>query len=123
MCVDRFIDRCREEVCNIRFDKQSSKRSNISSTELQCLRKRDDIVIKPADKGGAIVVWRKDLYIEEANRHLSDETFYRKETRDMTRENFKIVEEAIKQEIEEEHLPGSATALLPKDLRCSLFVT
>ena len=57
----------------------------------------------------------------EANRQLSDETFYRKETRDMTRENFKIVEEAIKQEIEEEHLPGSATALLPKDLRCSRF--
>ena len=72
LCVDRFIDRCRE-VSNIHFDKQSSKRSNISSTErkaLFCLKKRDDIVIKPADKGCAIVVWRKDLYIEEANRQL-----------------------------------------------------
>ena len=42
---------------------------------LRALRSRDDIVIKKADMGGSIVIWRKDLYIEEANRQLSDITF------------------------------------------------
>ena len=41
---------------------------------LQKLRKREDIIIKPADKGGALVVWRKDLYCDEAKKQLSCET-------------------------------------------------
>ena len=35
------------------------------------LRSRNDIVIKPADKGGAVVVWRADLYRESFLRNLS----------------------------------------------------
>jgi hypothetical protein len=35
------------------------------------------IVIKPADKGGAVVVWRRDLYLAEAERQLSNPSFYR----------------------------------------------
>ena len=30
--------------------------------------------MKPADKGGAVVIWREDLYISEAERLLSDAT-------------------------------------------------
>ena len=33
-------------------------------------------MIKPADKGGAVVVWRKDLYQKEAEQQLSNECFY-----------------------------------------------
>jgi len=35
-------------------------------------KKRKDIVINAADKGGALVVWRTDLYQREALRQLSD---------------------------------------------------
>ena len=40
------------------------------------LRNRDDIVIKPADKGSAVVIMDKANYIAEAVRQLSDERFY-----------------------------------------------
>ena len=39
------------------------------------LRKRKDIVVKAADKGGALVVWWADLYQKEALRQLSDTSF------------------------------------------------
>ena len=40
---------------------------------LQELKERDDIIIKSADKGSAIVVMDKVDYLEEANRQLKDE--------------------------------------------------
>jgi len=35
------------------------------------LCQHNNIVVKPADKGGAVVVWARDLYIQEAERQLS----------------------------------------------------
>ena len=39
------------------------------------LIKRKDIVIKPADKGGAVVVWSTPLHIAEAKSQRSDSRF------------------------------------------------
>lgn len=36
----------------------------------------DECIIKKADKGGAIVVWGKDMYVKEANRQLNNTDFY-----------------------------------------------
>jgi hypothetical protein len=41
----------------------------------ETMKERDDIVIKSADKGSAIVVMDKVDYLEEANRQLMDERF------------------------------------------------
>ena len=38
------------------------------------LKKWEGSIIKPADKGGAVVIWRNDLYFSEAERQLSDAT-------------------------------------------------
>ena len=54
--------------------------NNLTSAEkggIQELQVRDDIVIKPADKGSAVVVMDKVDYLEEANRQLTDERFYK----------------------------------------------
>ena len=45
---------------------------------------RKDIVIKAADKSGAVVVWRADLCQKEALRQLSGTSFYAKEDKDLT---------------------------------------
>ena len=43
---------------------------------LRFLKSREDVVIKSADKGGTVVVWRRDLYIEEAQAQLQNPSHY-----------------------------------------------
>ena len=65
----------------------SVKYSNLTGEEwapLKTLRNRKDIVIKPADKDGAVLVWRTDLYKQEAARQLADTKFYAKINKDLT---------------------------------------
>ena len=40
------------------------------------LYKKPDITIKPADKGGSIVIMNTEDYIPEASRQLSDQEHY-----------------------------------------------
>ncbi|CAJ0927182.1 unnamed protein product [Ranitomeya imitator] len=54
--------------------------TNLSAPDfqaLQTLRNDKDIIIKPADKGGAIVVMNKSDYTKEIHRQLHDDTVYR----------------------------------------------
>ena len=51
------------------------------------LVRRKDLIVKAADKGGALVVWRADLYQKEALRQLSDTSFYAKVDKDLTSTN------------------------------------
>ena len=48
-------------------------RSNITKQKIQSLHQ-----LKPADKGGAIVIWPKDSYLKEAYRQLNDSNHYQK---------------------------------------------
>ena len=61
-------------------------RSNITKQEIQSLHqlKTDDSLVKPADKGGAIVIWPKDSYLKEAYRQLNDSNHYQKIQKDPT---------------------------------------
>ena len=62
---------------------------NISKDELQAihnLKTDNDLIVKPADKGGAIVIWPKDAYLAEAYRQLNDSNHYRKLAHDPTLE-------------------------------------
>ncbi|CAN7947414.1 unnamed protein product, partial [Ixodes hexagonus] len=57
----------------------NAKASNLQPDEkksLEDLQQRDDIVIKPADKGGAIVIMDTTMYKTEALRQLNDTNFY-----------------------------------------------
>ena len=45
---------------------------------LQELKERGDIVIKSADKGSAVVVMDNVDYLEEVNRQLTNQRFYKK---------------------------------------------
>lgn len=58
---------------------------NMTSSELQAveeLTNNKSITITQADKGGAVVVWDTELYIQEAERQLSDQAIYKRLDRD-----------------------------------------
>ena len=44
---------------------------------LNALRSRSDIIIKPADKGSAVVIIDHQKYIDEAHRQLNDPKNYK----------------------------------------------
>jgi hypothetical protein len=58
----------------------------VERTALQNLRSNEDIIIKPVDKGSAVVVMDKSAYIREAERQLSDDRFYNKSDKDPTKQ-------------------------------------
>ena len=63
--------------------------TNIAKHEIQSLHQLktdNDLIVKPADKGGAIVIWPKDSYLKEAYRQLNDSNHYRRIPHDPTPE-------------------------------------
>ena len=64
---------------------------------LHSLQRRSDIVIKPADKGSAVVVMDRDHYVSEAERQLNDSTYYELLDHDPTDEFAKKVSEAVEE--------------------------
>ena len=112
--LDFFINKCRHDINKLNFNR-NTKFSNLSSEEraaLQNLRKRKDIVVKAADKGGALVVWRADLDQKEALRQLSDTSFYAKVDKDLTSTNQQIVKSTINDHRVKQELPATATNLI-----------
>ena len=75
--------------------------------------------IKAADKGGAVVVWRSDLYQKEALRQLSDTSFYAKIPKDLTSKNQSLVKDTIQNLIVNQELPDTATNLIINTPRTS----
>ena len=61
------------------------------------LRSNKDIVIKPADKGGAIVIWDRQDYIHEATRQLSIPQNYEVLQSDPTKRYEKVISTLIRQ--------------------------
>lgn len=54
---------------------------NLSAEEIKALgelSRRQDIVIKPADKGSAVVIMDRPDYVQEGLRQLGDVIFYSK---------------------------------------------
>ena len=112
--LDFFINKCRHDINKLNFNR-NTKFSNFSSEEraaLQNLSKRKDIIVKAADKGGALVVWRADLYQKEALRQLSDTSFYAKVDKDLTSANQQIVKSTINDLIVKQELPATASNLI-----------
>ena len=54
--------------------------NNVSNAEKQAvmnLRNSEQVIVKPADKGGAIVIWPRESYIAEANKQLNEKRNYK----------------------------------------------
>jgi hypothetical protein len=72
-------------------------------------------VIKPADKGGAIVVWRRDLYIQEVERQLENREFYQPVPEKTTLTDNQTVKKTLRSQIQAGTLPSEALSLVVKE--------
>ena len=99
--------------------------SNLSKEEVRALedfKKRTDIIICKADKGGATVIIDVDDYIGEANKQLNDENFYRKLTSDPTKSHLGLVNKAIDSLKQYNHISDKlATGLKTNEARTPQF--
>ena len=126
--VDHYFDRCPRFVNSLNFNQIRTRRyTNLSHSEREALctlRQCTDVVVKPADKGGAVVVWSRPLYLQEAHRQLSDLKFYERISADSLQEYQKQVKTTINDMISTCALPPSAKRLIvdtPRSLRLYLL--
>ena len=80
LALENYITSIEREI-NRQVNQGPVRRStdNISSLErkaLSSLRRRSDIIIKPADKGSATVVMSKNDNLKRVMQHLNDTQFY-----------------------------------------------
>ena len=95
--IQTYIQAVQNDL-NSASDPKKKYRQNLSQDEseaLEQLKTRDDIIITKADKGGGVVIQNTTDYIAEANRQLTDETFYEEKDEDLTPHHNNLVNKAI----------------------------
>ncbi|XP_040275495.1 zinc finger protein 250-like [Bufo bufo] len=78
--IEAYIALVKKGMQKLREQSQTRFKSNLTRTERETLNKlsnRDEITIKPADKGGAIVIMDTVKYEQEIQRQLDDASVYR----------------------------------------------
>ena len=102
--------------------------SNLTSPELTVIKslcKRKDIIITQADKGGCVVVWRRDLYVKEGLSQLENSPnsllFYSKVKCNPINSFNKTIITTIKDEIETNNLAANGTNLIHLHPRAPTF--
>lgn len=113
-CLDMYISAVQRDILEA-YKTRVPYRPNLTKEEksaLEQLGNNHDIVIKPADKGGAIVLLNKEDYVEEANRQLSNASFYKALPNDPT-DNFKaILKDTLMALLKEKKLDEKTVRLL-----------
>ena len=107
--LDEFC--CSVENYTTNFPK-NAKHDNISTDERLALKNfcntiNKDIVIRPADKGGAVVVQDRADYISACNSLLSDSKFYQKLDNDPTEQFQNELKQVLNNAFEEINLPAN----------------
>jgi hypothetical protein len=82
--LERFINCVTHETTEYKHPGNGTNLTQKEISALVSLKNNRNIVIKPSDKGGAVVIWGTEEYQAEAYKQLSDKTFYRKVGRDNT---------------------------------------
>ena len=80
-----------------------------------------DIVIKPADKGGALVVWDRNLYVKEATQQLSNAQNYENTVPNTYISNQSVLRKNVNDFISLKSLPPTAHLHIKTHLRQSIF--
>lgn len=100
-------------------------KSNLTPEELVALRDLSSdtsITIKPADKGGATVIWSTSLYEQEALRQLNNQNHYKPVLSNLTFEHHTRITARLRELSQIGHVPAnSEKSLINPDCRISPF--
>lgn len=97
--LDLYIQAVQKDIVSA-YKKKQPHHDNLSLAERKALKdlgNRKDIIIKPADKGGAIVVLNSSDYIQEGYRQLNDTKFYRHLNSDPISQHAAFIHERLSQ--------------------------
>ncbi|XP_063398914.1 uncharacterized protein LOC134683533 [Mytilus trossulus] len=117
--LESFISSIKTEVKSSVSGKHLRNLSEQESQAINNLKSRDDIVIKQADKGSAVVVINKTDYIEEGNRQLSNTKFYKHLESDPTKEISKQINEVLSDMNSKKHIDDDTYDYLRPDETCT----
>ena len=98
--VETFIEAFKKDIkTELEATNHNKRPRNLSKPEeeaLTNLKKRTDIILINADKGGALTILNLEDYINEANRQLSDTTLYQELIYDPTVAHANTINDTIK---------------------------
>ena len=92
------------------------KRFNLPKAERQAIKtllENNKITIKPADKGGKIVIQDTVDYIKECERQLQDTTYYRRLYTDPTQELNSTIKRKLEQGISDGNISTEDSTQIP----------
>ncbi|XP_029848861.4 uncharacterized protein LOC115330973, partial [Ixodes scapularis] len=95
--LDLYIESVQRDVIR-NYQQRKCLRHNLTPAERIAMRElssRDDIIIKPADKGGAIVFMNKQDYLDEGFRQLMNQQFYKELQADPTKKFTKLITDTL----------------------------
>ncbi|CAH2313286.1 Hypothetical predicted protein [Pelobates cultripes] len=75
--VDLFVEMTTSDLTKMHLERPAN--NNLTTNErkaLKVLKSLDNVIIKPADKGGNIVLLNRDMYVDMCMAHLSDASNY-----------------------------------------------
>lgn len=76
-----FIKKVDYDIERLFLSSNQKSRENLTKAQksaIDHLTKNESIIIKPADKGGAVVIMDRDKYVEEALRQLNNQFYYQR---------------------------------------------
>ena len=121
--LEVFIAQNKSDLITSKF--HAPKRQNITREQrnaIKELQNNTEIVIKPADKGGAMVILNRADYIREGNRQLSDTNFYLKTDTDLSSLHHDEIKNQIDDMLKNEEIDQScASYLCNPEFRTSEF--
>ena len=94
--LEMYLSELEEEI--LKIDETGQNYPNLTKVEreaLQDLMYDKNIVIKPADKGSAIVIWEKQDYLKECQLQLGNKSVYEEVERDLLQDVMQKIRNTI----------------------------
>ena len=123
--LNSYVAKLRQDIRERLAYNHRFQRDNLNKRErvaLKRLSNNKDIIIKPADKGGATVILNTGDYITKAMRQLDNEEYYKRVEEDLTSEHEQLINQCISHLINNGDLDMDTGQLLrPANSRTPIF--